>query len=111
MKRLMILTALLPTVSTAHASTFNCELKTKGGAVVAAYTFDTKTGENKFVSLPSGDNVGCVVLRSQPELISCGVGSDPAYSVFATAASDTAVLALDAKADGNEANLTCVRTP
>lgn len=106
-----ILSLILVLGSAAHASTYECNLSNgqPNDPAAVTYSLDTQTEENKFVELQDGSSVGCIVFRSQPELLTCGIGNDGKFSMFVTAESNTAVLALDSSNTAGKANLKCVR--
>lgn len=111
MKMVVMATVLLVgTVS--QASQYDCTLSDGNPATAGAttYTFDTDREVNKFVDLGSGTAVGCVTLKTQfQQIMTCGLGNDGVFSIFATADIGTSVLGLQSDSNGHKAVLTCVK--
>lgn len=111
MKKVIINMLALLSLS-ANAATYDCRLSDGStyDPQAVTYEFDTATEDNKFVGLDDGTSVGCVVLRATPQLISCGIGDEINFSLFATAEDGSSVLALDSSSQGAQSNLSCIKT-
>lgn len=113
MKKLMISSLLAMSSLSAQAAKYNCKLS--NGAAndphAVSYQFDTATEDNKFVDMGQGTSVGCVVLRTQPQLLTCGLGNGENFSMFVTAEDGSSVVSLQTSSQGNKANLSCVKQP
>lgn len=111
MKNAFLTMALILSAGFANAAEYDCKLS-NGDAndpKAVTYTFDTATENNKFVDLGDGTAVGCVVLKAQTPLVSCGLGDGANFSIFTIADEGTSILALDTNSHGAKANLTCVK--
>ena len=112
MKILLLVTFLTSVAGIANANTYNCNL-TNGDSKdpkAVSYTIDTVKEDNKFVDMGQGTAVGCIVFRTQPQLLSCGLGKGAIFSVFSTADDGTSVLGIQTGSNGAKANLTCVKS-
>jgi hypothetical protein len=109
---LLMMSAVLLISAVSHASQYDCKLSdgTPNDSRATTYTFDTDKEANKFVDLGSNTAVGCVTLKTQfQQLMTCGLGSDGIFSIFATADIGTSVLGVQSDSSGNKAVLTCVK--
>lgn len=113
MKKIMIFSLLAMSSLSAQAAKYDCTLsnETAKDPHATTYQFDTATEDNKFVDIGQGTSVGCVVLRTKPQFLTCGLGNDVNFSVFVTADDGTSVLSLQTNSQGNKANLNCVKQP
>jgi hypothetical protein len=114
MKNVMIGCVLSMFSLSAQAAVYNCNLsgwKSDVSHETVTYQINSAEQENKFVDLGEGASVGCVVFRSQPQLLTCGVGRDENFSEFVTADDGSSVISLRSRAYGEELNLTCFRKP
>jgi hypothetical protein len=112
MKISLLVTVLTLVAGFANAANYNCKL-TNGEAndpKAVSYSFDTVKENNKFVDLGQGTAVGCIVLRAQTQLLTCGLGNGANFSVFSTADDGTSVLGLQTDSNGSKANLTCIKS-
>jgi hypothetical protein len=109
--RLTAVIALTLINNTAHASQYDCKISdgSKNDPRATIYSIDTDKEENKFVDLGNEAAVGCAVLRTQPQLISCGVGDNGNFSVFAVADDGTSTLGLSTDNHGTKVVLTCIK--
>lgn len=111
MKKLVVsvILALCPQAVLAHQ--YNCELTTSGGPDTAKtiYQFDTSIEGGKFVDVGQGTTVGCLLFRSQPELLTCGLAQGENFFVFTTAENGISFLSLQANLHGKKANLNCAK--
>ncbi len=113
MKKLVMFGALVMCSASAYAAKYDCKLS-NGDANdphAVAYSVDTTTEDNKFIDMGQGTSVGCVVLRTQPQLLTCGLGNGEIFSVFVTGDDGSSVLSLQTNSQGTKANLTCVKQP
>jgi hypothetical protein len=113
MKKSMISNALafLAIASSAQAAKYDCKFSNGAAADSHAvtYQFDTAIDNNKFVDLGQGGSVGCVVLRAQPQLLSCGVANGEKSSMFVTTEDGSSLVSLQTNSLGSTANLICVK--
>lgn len=110
--RIVIFPLALLLASVAQASIYECDLtneRANGPAVDVTYSLNTQTEENKFVELQDGNSAGCVVFRSKPELLACGLGNNGKFSMLVTAENGAAILALDLLNAAGKTSLKCVR--
>ncbi len=113
MKKLLVFGLLAMSSLSAQAAKYDCTLSNGEGndPHAVTYQFDTATEDNKFVDMGQGTSVGCVVLRTKPQLLTCGLGNDVNFSIFVTADDGTSVLSFQTNSQGNKANLNCVKQP
>jgi hypothetical protein len=110
--KLTAITAMLLLGVAAQASQYECNLSggSPSDSAKVAFSFDTDKEANKFVDLGTGSAVGCVTLKTQyQQLMTCGLGNDGVFSIFATADIGTSVLDVQTDANGNKAVLICVK--
>lgn len=107
---LSLIGTLIGAVSlSAQAAKYDCEFK-GNGQLVAKFTLDTATEDNKFVPVDQNKSVGCVVFRSTPQLVNCGFG-DATDQVFAAADDGSSIIQAYAKQKSTEATLVCLKAP
>ncbi len=113
MKKSVISSMFVMFSLSAHAAKYDCKLSngTANDPKAITYQFDTSTEDNKFVEMGQGTSVGCVVLRTQPQLLTCGLGNVENFSLFVTAEDGSAVVSLETVSQGGKSNLTCVKKP
>lgn len=113
MKKFVVISMLVLGSVSAHAVKYDCKLSNGdvGDPKAVSYQFDTASEDNKFVDLGQGTAVGCVVPRTQPQHLTCGLGNGEIFSMFVTADDGTSVLSLQTNSQGTKANLTCVKQP
>jgi hypothetical protein len=112
MKTLMISFLAVLSLS-AHAAKYNCKLS-NGNAMdpdAVTYQFDTTKEDNKFVDMGEGSTVGCVVLRTQPQILGCGLGNGENFSLFVTADDGSSLVSVQAGSQGNKTVLSCIKQP
>ena len=110
MKALLFAAALSAFGSTVFAANYDCSISNGAKEVppVKIFSFDTAKEENKFVDLADGGSVGCIVFRSQPELIGCTIGTADKKSATATAVNGGAILGVAAMEGQTGAVLNCL---
>lgn len=108
MKPVVLSLLMIFITAVAQASKYDCQVTDGSNAALASYSLDTKSDDNKFAELQDGTSVGCVVLRTNPELLTCGLGQSEKFSIFSTAQSGTSVLALDSSSQTGEVSLRCI---
>lgn len=108
MKTILVLTIML-TATVSEAAEYNCAITDGNSAPINSFQINTVKEENKFINLNADTSVGCVVLRTQPELLTCGLASPDKYSLFTTADNGTSTLSLRAMSGANTIVLNCVK--
>lgn len=108
-----IITNMLALLSlSANAAIYECRLSggSNNDTRAVTYEFDTSTEDDKFIDLGNGASVGCVVVRATPQLITCGIGDEVKFSLFATADDGTSVLTLDSSSQDSKSILRCIKS-
>ena len=113
MKQVIISMALILGAAAAQAATYNCVLSNgkPDDSKATTYSFDTAKEPNKFVDIGQGVAVGCVVLRAQSPLLSCGIGDGANFSISATTDDGASVLSFEAISSGTKSVLSCIKKP
>lgn len=101
---------LILSAATAQASQYDCKLSDAAGKETITYSIDTAHEDNKMVKLGNGASVGCVVFRSKPQLLSCGLGGET-FSITAVTEDGSSVLALSTTSGKGTSNLQCNKKP
>lgn len=114
MTKLVVLSVFSMFSLSAQAATYNCVLagwESNEFPQTPTYQIDTSRDENKFLDLGKGASVGCIVFRSEPQRITCGVGKSENSSVFTTADIGSSVISVSVKNQEENFVLTCVGQP
>lgn len=113
MSKLVISGVLAITSLSAKAAKYDCTLsnKTANDPHAITYQIDTAIEDNKFLDMGQGTSVGCVVLRTQPQLLTCGIGEGENFFTFITAEDGSSVLSLETSSKENRVNLSCIKKP
>ena len=111
MKNLLVIAALMTVGTIAQANTYNCALSNgqPNDPAQKSFSLDTDREENKFIDLGQGVSVGCLVFRSQTQLISCGMGDEKNFSTFVTAENGSSLISLDTNSSGTKVVLRCIK--
>lgn len=111
MKKLLVISMLVMGSVSAQAAKYDCSLSngTPNDPKAVKYQIDTATEENKFIDMGQGTSVGCVVFRSQPQLLTCGIGNGEIFSVFGTTEDGTSILSIQTNSQGNKSALNCIK--